>query len=133
MAIVYLTYDSEIELIPRDDVTKNFQGKLGPANRTTADYLLGKTGLKIYHNEFLNGGQFVDSSNGLKYVIKGTSKMTVKPKVAEELLSGPTQWVLTNVRVDHDDEADNRTVLAYAPSKEGLSVTVDATLDKPGK
>lgn len=133
MAVVYLTFDSEIDLNPADDVTENFTHKVDSSNWTITDFLLGKTELKIYHNEFLKGSHYADGSINKKYVIKGTVKMTVKPKVADVLLAGSTEWIVSKVRVTHEDSDDNRTELLYVPSSVGTSVTVLATLDKPNK
>ena len=59
--------------------------------------------------------------------------MTVKPKVAELLLAGKTEWIVTKVKVTHEDEKDNRTDLIFSPSKIGATVSVFSTLDKPAK
>lgn len=133
MAVVYLTFDSEVELTPADDATKSFSGKLSPTDWTIADFMLGKNELKVYHNEFLKGAHFGDNSNGAKYVINGVVKMTVKPKVAELLLAGVTEWGLAKTRVTHRDALGNDTELVFVPSKTGASVAVHSTLDKPAK
>jgi len=133
MAVVYLTFDSEIDLMAIDVVTKKFKNKLDSSHWTIADFLLGKNELKIYHNEFFKGSHFVEGGASKKYIIKGIVKMTVKPKVAELLLAGKTEWVLSNVKVTHDDEDDNRTDLVFSPSKLGTSLVVSSTLDKPSK
>lgn len=133
MAVVYLTFDSELDLSPADDVTKNFNQKLDSSNWTITDFLLGKTELKVYHNEFLKGSHYVEGAKNKKYVIKGIVKMTVKPKVADILLVGPTEWIVSKVRVTHEDSNDNRTDLLYVPRNSGTCITVSATLDKPTK
>jgi hypothetical protein len=133
MAVVYLTFDSEIDLSPADDVTKNFTLKLDSSNWTITDFLLGKTQLKVYHNEFFKGSHYAEGGGDKKYVIKGIVKMTVKPKVADVLLAGPTEWIVSEVKVTHEDSDDNRTNLLYVPKSAGASVTVFASLDKPSK
>ena len=133
MAIVYLTFDNEINLKASNDDSKNFKGILDSTNWTIAEFLLGKNDLKIYHNEFLKGAHFVEGGTSKKYIIKGIVKMTVKPKVAELLLAGKTDWVVTKVKVTHDDESDNRTELEFAPDGDSVTVSVKSTLDKPSK
>jgi hypothetical protein len=133
MAIVYLTFDSVIDLDASDDVTKKFKGTLNSTNWTITEFLLGKNELKIYHNEFFKGAHYVESGSNKKYIIKGIVKMTVKPKVAELLLAGKTEWIVTQVKVTHEDEKDNRTDLTFTPSKSGATVSVHSTLDKPAK
>ena len=59
--------------------------------------------------------------------------MTVKPKVAELLLAGKTEWIVSKVKVTHDDEDDNRSELLFTPSLLGTTVSVQSTLDKPAK
>jgi hypothetical protein len=133
MAVVYLTFDSEVNLDSSNEETKNFNGKLAPSNWTITDFSLGKNELKIYHNEFLKGSHFVEGDSKQKYVIKGMVKMTVKPKVAELLLAGKTEWTVLKVKVTHKDESENSTDLQYVPSPVGATVSVHATLDKPAK
>ena len=133
MAIVYLTFDSEIGLIPADDATKKFKQKLDSTSSTRTQFLLGKTELIIYHNEFFKGSHYVLGGADKKYVISGIVKMTVKPKVAELLMAGKTDWVVTKVMVAHEDSDDNRTDLVFVPNKIGASVSVSSTLDKPSK
>lgn len=131
MPVIYLTFDSEIELEPADDVTKSFNGKLGVDNWTISDFLLEKFEFKIYHNEFLSGAHFVDGELKRKYIIRGVVKMTVKPKAAEALLAGSTEWKVIEVRVRLDD--DNFTQLLFSPTSPNSFVSVRATLDKPSK
>lgn len=133
MAVVYLTFDSKVELSPKDDATDKFSGKLAATDWTIADFTLGKNELKIYHNEFLKGAHYVDNADKSKYVINGIVKMTVKPKVAELLLAGTTEWVLTKLSVTHADASGKQTELAFAPSDATARVSVQATLDKPAK
>ena len=130
MAVVYLTFDSEINLDSSNDETKKFNGKLSSSNWTITDFSLGKNELKIYHNEFLKGSHFVEGDSKKKYLIKGMVKMTVKPKVAELLLAGKTEWTVLKVKVAHKDESENSTDLQYVPSQVGATVSVHATLDK---
>jgi len=59
--------------------------------------------------------------------------MTVKPKIAELLLSGNTNWALTKVSVTHDMDNENSVELAYLPAKSGGLLKVSSTLDKPSK
>ena len=133
MAVVYLTFDSKVELSPKDDATKKFTGKLAPTDWTIADFTLGKNELKIYHNEFFKGAHCVDNADKSKYVINGIVKMTVKPKVAELLLAGSTEWVVSKVSATHSDASGKHTELAFVPSDASTSVSVQATLDKPSK
>lgn len=133
MPVVYLTFDSKVDLTPNDDATKSFSGKLNPTDWTIADFTLGKNELKIYHNEFFKGAHCADNSSGSKYVINGIVKMTVKPKVAELLLAGTTDWVVNKVAVTHKDNSENSHELAFVPSTAGATVSVRATLDKPAK
>lgn len=133
MAVVYLTFDSKVELTPKDEATQKFSGKLAPTDWTIADFTLGKNELKIYHNEFFKGAHYADNNDGSKYVINGIVKMTVKPKVAELLLAGVTEWVVTKVSVTHKDASDAQTELVFVPSDASATVSVQATLDKPAK
>ncbi len=133
MAVLYLTFDSEVSLSPADEVTKNFKHKLDSSNWTVTEFLLGKTELKIYHNEFFKGSHFAVGDSNKQYVIRGIVKMTVKPKVAELLLAGKTDWVVAKVKVTHEDSDENRTELVYVPKNIGASVAVSSTLDKPSK
>ena len=133
MAIVYLTFDSEINVDASDNETKKFKGNLNSTNWTVTEFLLGKNELKIYHNEFLKGAHYVEGGPKKKYIIKGIVKMTVKPKVAELLLVGKTEWVVTKIKVTHDDEADKRTDLVLVPANDGATLSVHSTLDKPVK
>ena len=130
---MYLTFDSEINLEASDDETKNFKKNLNSTNWTITEFILGKNDLKIYHNEFFKGAHFVEGNSNKKYIIKGIVKMTVKSKVAELLLSGKTEWIVSKVKVTHEDEKDNRTDLIYSPSKSGATISVHSTLDKPVK
>ncbi len=95
--------------------------------------MLGKTELKIYHNEFFKGSHYATGGVDNNYVISGIVKMTVKPKVAEILLAGKTDWVVTKVMVTHEDSDDNRTDLVYIPKNVGATVSVSSSLDKPSK
>lgn len=129
MPVIYLTFDSAIELEPVDDVTKGFKGKLGIDNWTITDFLFEKFEFKIYHNEFLSGAHFVDGELTRKYIIRGTVKMTVKAKAAEALLAECTEWKVIEVRVRLED--DNFTQLLFLPTSPNSFVLVRATLDKP--
>ena len=133
MAVVYLTFDSEINLEASNEETKKFKGELNSSNWTIAEFLLGKNELKIYHNEFFKGAHYAEGGSRKKYIIKGIVKMTVKPKVAELLLAGKTEWSVTKVKVTHDDEADNRSDLEFVPANDGATLSVNSTLDKPTK
>ena len=133
MPVLYLTFDSEISLEPADENTKKFTGKLDTSSWTIANFLLEKNELKIYHNEFFKGSHQVIGIKNKKYVIDGIVKMTVKPKIAELLLSGNTNWALTKVSVTHDMDDENSVELAYLPAKSGGLLKVSSTLDKPSK
>jgi len=133
MPVVYLTFDSKVVLSPKDEATKKFSGKLAPTDWTIADFTLGKNELKIYHNEFLRGAHCVDNADTSKYVINGIVKMTVKPKVAELLLAGSSEWVVNKISVTHTDSSDNQSELVFVPSDASATITVQATLDKPAK
>jgi hypothetical protein len=129
MAIVYLKFDSSIDLEPSNDSAKKSKEKLGPENWTVVDFLLGKTALRVYHNEFVLGSHYVEGGAKRKYVISGVVKMTVKPKLADILLTGDTEWVVTEVKSSSEDGAAPLD-LVFSP-KSGAIVLVSASLEKP--
>lgn len=129
MAIVYLKFDSAIDLIPANDAAKSSKEKLGPENLTVVDFLLGKTALKLYHNEFVIGSHYVEGSAKLKYTIRGVVKMTVKPKIADVLLAGTSSWIVNEVRTSSED-GDFPLDLIYTPKLES-TLAVTASLEKP--
>lgn len=129
MAVVYLKFDASVDLLPSNDEAKKSKEKLGPTNWTVADFLLGKTALKIYHNEFVLGSHYVEGGAKRKYVISGVVKMTVKPKLADVLLSGSTQWTVTEVKSSSEDSLALLD-LVFSP-KSKAAVVVSASLEKP--
>lgn len=133
MAVIYLTFDSEINLDAQNDDAKSYKGKLGPSCWTIAEFQLEKNELKIYHNEFLKGEHYVEGGKSIKYFIKGVVKMTVKPKVAELLLSGRTNWKISKIKVSPEDDSGSQNDLLFVPSEDETSIPVHSTLEKPSK
>jgi hypothetical protein len=133
MAVVYLTFDSEISLEAANEETRQFKGKIDRSDPIRTEFLLGKTELKVYHSEFVKGAHYIETGAKIKYAVKGIAKLTVKPKVAELLLAGITNWIVSKVKIIHADRPDNMIELVFSPLKVGETVSVQATLDKPAK
>jgi len=133
MAVVYLTFDSQVDLNGADEASKKFKNALTSSHWTIAEFSLDKNEIKVFHNEFFTGAHYVEGDEKRKYVIKGIVKMTVKPKLAELLLSGQTQWVLKKVKVTHDDDPSNMIDLSFEPANSDSIIAIEATLDKPSK